>query len=69
MQGVGVGALEALGLADDFPLRYVCFEDFSFFFMLCSCALLSHELQVMQNVSLRALQVRLMPDKLTFCNI
>jgi hypothetical protein len=25
MQGVGGGALEALGLAADFPLKYVCF--------------------------------------------
>ena len=30
MQGVGVGAVEALGLADDWPLKYVCFEEFWF---------------------------------------
>jgi hypothetical protein len=31
MQGVGVGALAALGLADDLPRRYVCCEEFRFF--------------------------------------
>ena len=31
MQGVGVGALEALGLADDSSPRYACSEEFRFF--------------------------------------